>query len=297
MATQALRPTGGFLHGYSHSLNPYIGCRFGCSYCYVAALPVALRGAGRPWGDWVQAKPDLPAQLERDLAQLQQRGELESVRVFFGSATDPYQPLERKLEITRRCLAALARRPPGRLVLQTRAPLVERDLGLLRRIPRALVSLTIETDDESVRRTITPRCPPLEARWSAAHALRRAGIELQISAAPLLPHHPDRFAARLAESADRVVVDTLLDGDGAGGRRSAALPIAGQLGARGLDWRDPRPARALLERLRALMGADRVGFSCEGFNRVVLPPSAAGARAPKSASIPPNRRSQPCATS
>jgi DNA repair photolyase len=267
MATRALHRTGGFLHGYTHTLNPYVGCRFGCSYCYVAALPVALRGGGRPWGDWASPKPELPALLERDLIQLSARGRLDQTRIFFGSATDPYQPLERRLEITRRCLAAFARRPPGRLVLQTRSPLVQRDLDLLTQIPGLLVSLTIETDDEAVRRQLTPRCPPLAPRWAATRALRAAGVEVQIAVAPLLPHNPARFAAQLASSADRVVVDTLLSGDGAGGRRSATLPVVDQFTASGLNWRDEQPARALMDPLRALLGPERVGFSCQGFNQ------------------------------
>jgi DNA repair photolyase len=264
---RALRPTGGFLRGFSHTLNPYIGCRFACPYCYVAALPVALRGGGRPWGDWVVAKHELARGLERDLAELAARNALPDTAVFCGSATDPYQPLERKLGSTRACLEELARRPVGCLVLQTRSPAITRDLELLAAIPGLLVSLTIETDLEQVRRRFTPRCPPLADRWRAARLLRRRGIEVQIAVSPLLPCDRERFVDLLADHADRIVVDTLISGDGAGGRRSAQLPIADLFARAGLDYRDESPALELLARLRDRLGADRVGFSCEGFNR------------------------------
>src|SRR5271169_5383371 len=102
-ATRALTPTGGFLGGFSFSLNPYIGCAFGdgggCPFCYVRALPVARAEAG-PWGNWVIAKRNLPARLERELAELARRGRLDETAIFMSSATDPYQGIERRMKLT-----------------------------------------------------------------------------------------------------------------------------------------------------------------------------------------------------
>lgn len=87
-ATRALTPTGGFLDGFSYSLNPYIGCAFGdrggCPFCYVRALPVARAQPG-PWGTWVVAKSNLLELLARELRALEQSGKLERAAVFMLS--------------------------------------------------------------------------------------------------------------------------------------------------------------------------------------------------------------------
>jgi len=172
--------------------------------------------------------------------------------------------------LTRAALAIFADHPPRRLIIQTRSPLVERDIDLIRRIgSRARVSLTIETDDDAVRRAITPTSPSVMRRVECARRLRRAGIFVQIAIAPMLPNRPAEFADLLDGAADRVIVDTLLDGDGASGARSRALGI-GKLFARlGYDrWFAAGAEAALLEAMRARFGADRVLFSRDGFNDV-----------------------------
>ena len=133
-ATRALTPTGGFLQGFAFSLNPYIGCAFGeaggCPFCYVRALPVAHAVEGA-WGAWVIAKTNLPELLAKELDALAHSGKLADTTVFMSSATDPYQGFERRLRITRRALEAFVRRPPRRILVQTRSPLIERDIDLL----------------------------------------------------------------------------------------------------------------------------------------------------------------------
>jgi DNA repair photolyase len=225
-AARALTPTGGFLRGFAYSLNPYTGCAFGdgggCPYCYVRALPVAH---ARPdaWGRWVIAKINLPELLERELAALERSCKLADATIFMSSATDPYQGFERRMRITRRAIEAFVRRPPRRLVIQTRSPLIERDLDVIGRLgERAIASITLETDDESVRRAITPTSPAVARRLTTMRRLRAAGIFTQIAIAPMLPNHPQRFADLAAEASDRAIVDTYFDGDGASGRRSRA---------------------------------------------------------------------------
>ena len=105
-ARSLLTPTGGYLGDFTHSLNPYQGCVFGCSYCYVAWAPVAARDP-RPWGRYVKAKTNAPEVLARELA----RHPPDTLRIFMASATDPYQPPERRLGLTRRLLEALVARP------------------------------------------------------------------------------------------------------------------------------------------------------------------------------------------
>jgi DNA repair photolyase len=117
----------GFLSGYSHSLNPYTGCAFGCSYCYVRQMPVSLfRGA--EWGTWVDAKQEAAALLRRELRKAKTKG---PVTIFMSSSTDPYQPAEYNEQITRSLLTAMLDDPPDFLLVQTRSPLVSRDIDLL----------------------------------------------------------------------------------------------------------------------------------------------------------------------
>ncbi len=268
-----MTPTGGFLRGFAYSLNPYIGCAFGagagCPFCYVRALPVARRYAG-PWGSWVTAKINLKEKLTAELAALEQAGRLGDAAVFMSSATDPYQGLERRLRITRGALEAFIERPVRRLLLQTRSPMIERDIDLLRRLgAHVMVSLTLETDDDAVRRALTPTSASVERRLRTAKMMRAAGIAVQLAIAPMLPNHAARFAALADEAADRVIVDTYFAGDGSEGRRSRALGMRELYARLGYDgWFQPGAEDELLAAMRARLGAQRVLFSRDGFSAV-----------------------------
>ncbi len=272
-ASRALNPTGGFLAGFAYSLNPYVGCAFGdsggCPFCYVRALAIARRG-GRSWGSWVVAKANLAEMLEAELKALGRAGHLDRTTVFMSSATDPYQGLERSAKLSRGALEAFIRHPIRRLLLQTRSPLVERDLDLLRQLgARVIVSITLETDDDAVRRALTPTSPSVERRLRTARLMKKEGVPVQLAIAPMMPNHPERFAALADEAADRVIVDTYFAGDGACGRRSRALGI-GELYARlGYEgWFRPGAEAELMRALRARLGEERVLFSREGFGAV-----------------------------
>lgn len=270
-AQSLLNPTGGFLAGYTHSLNAYQGCAFGrgsCPFCYVRAMPIQ-RFASQPWGSWVRAKSNAPQLLKRELERAKARGSFGELRIFMSSATDPYQGAEARLRITRGLLDVFAASGPfGLLVVQTRSPLIERDLDLLRRLGnRVVVSLTIETNREDIRRHITPTSPSIGRRLQTLERLMAAGVRTQAALSPLLPCDPEIFAALIAPRATRAVVDTLIHGDGAAGRRSTRLGLPAILAELGHpDWMSPEAHLPLLHALRQLMGDDRVGFSQDGFN-------------------------------
>ncbi|MGH7813422.1 MAG: radical SAM protein [Candidatus Binataceae bacterium] len=272
-AGRALTPTGGFLKGFAFSLNPYVGCAFGaaggCPFCYVRMLPVA-RTEPQPWGDWVIAKSNLGELLERELSALQRSGRLDRAAVFMSSATDPYQGIERRLGLTRTALKTFVKHPIRRLLIQTRSPLIERDIDLIRELgSRAIVSITVETDDDSVRRAITPTSPSVARRIRTARMLRDHGIFVQLAIAPMLPNDPVRFAEIADAAADRVIIDTYFAGDGSGGARSRALGIGPLYDRLGLTkWFRPGAERELLAAMRARLGANRVLFSRDGFSAV-----------------------------
>src|SRR5262245_40730533 len=270
-ARSILNPTGGFLATYTHSLNAYQGCAFGrgsCPYCYVRAMPIQ-KFSGKPWGEWVKAKTNAPQLLSEELEKIKRQGKFGSLRIFMSTATDPYQGVEAKLKITRGLLEVFARAGDfGFLVVQTRSPLIERDIELLIQLgSRVAVSLTVETNRDHVRRQITPTSPSIERRLTALARLTGAGLKTQAAISPVLPCDPEEFARLIAERSTRAVVDTLIDGDGAGGRRSAELGMPELLRSLGYeDWMLPDSHMPLFKALRRRMGDERVGFSQAGFN-------------------------------
>jgi DNA repair photolyase len=244
-ARSILTRTGGFLSGFTHSLQPYAGCQFSCRYCYVREMTVQRANPhGLPWSHWIAPKTNAPELLWRTA----RRGGLDAARIFCSSVTDPYVPIERSLGLTRGCLEVMALHPPQALVLQTRSPLVTRDLPVLQRIATLLVSITIPTLDEPVRRM-----------------LEEAGVRTQAAVAPVLPGDSRELARRLEPLVDRVVVDDFFRGDGAGGRRSRdaldALRAAG-FARHGEPGRAAEAAAAM----RPVLGAERVLESEAGFN-------------------------------
>jgi Radical SAM superfamily len=273
-ARTILTPAVGFVSGgYTHTLNPYQGCGFGvdlpdaaddgeprgdrgCPYCYVRRMPLALYGPG-PWGSWVSVKVNAA-----DLVRAEgRRGRLALARIFLGSATDPYQFVaENRYRVTRGVLEALAEFPPAHVTLQTRSPLVERDFDLLETLgDRARLSVTVETDDEAVRRAITPTTPPAARRLETLRRARARGVETQAAISPVLPCDPERFADLVAEVADRVYLDSLWVGDGARGARSAALGMPRRLRAIGRgEWVSRDAHLPLYHALVARMGEGRV---------------------------------------
>jgi DNA repair photolyase len=261
-ARSILTRTGGYLSGFSHTLQPYAGCQFSCRYCYVREMAVQRTNPfGLAWSRWIAPKTNAAALLARDA----ERGVLARARIFCSSATDPYVPLERRLALTRGCLEVMRTHPPAALVVQTRSPLVLRDAALIAALPHAGVSFTVTTADEAVRRAFEPDSPSVARRIETLAALRAAGVRTQAAIAPLLPGDPERLAALLDPVVDRVVVDDFFRGDGAGGRRSG--PALALLRERGLGaWAEPGYAAEAAAVLRRALGPGRVVESQAGFN-------------------------------
>lgn len=238
----------GFLReaGFTHSLTPARNCTFGCTYCYVPTM--RIQGGLRPedwqhWGKFTTIKENAAELLRRELRP--------GMSIYCSPLTDPYQPAEAEVGLMPGILRAVAERPPRAFVLQTRGPLILRDLDLVRSA-RARVSFSLTTDDDVVRRRFEPHCATVDERLRTMAALRDAGIPVFASLAPVLPCDPERLVRMAAE-----VTDHNFPGDPLHTRagkphgattREGAFRIL-QTGGRE-NWAEPANTSALLERLQ-----------------------------------------------
>lgn len=259
---QMLNPATGFLAGYSHTLNPYAGCSFACTYCYVRQMPIALFRK-KEWGSWVDIKEGATDILRKELIKARRKG---PVTIFMSSSTDPYQPMEYKAKITRELLEVLVEECPDFLFVQTRSPLVTRDIDLFVQFQdRIRVSMTIETDMEEIRKCFSPHAPSVNGRLKALKQVVEAGIPAQATIAPILPHSDD-FPRKLSEIVNRVCIDDYFMGDGSGGRRTKRLGIASIYNELGMiDWYNPKKAVQIYENMKAYFPNNQIFISQEGF--------------------------------
>lgn len=267
-ASGALTKTGGFLAGFTHTLQPYIGCRFGCEYCYVKGLNVhRFHQPAAAWGDYVHPRVGIAEKLRQELKRLAARGELATTAIFMSSATDPYQGAERQWRLSRACLDVFLDYLPGLLVVQTRSPLVADDFARLQALGQCCwLNFTLETDLDKVRQTVTPRCPSILQRLQTLQQACEMGLNVQITVSPCLPFSGvETFGTLLATHGQRVIVDTYTSGDGQAGKRTAATAIPALYTEQTWpDWRNEAQAQALYDWLSYRLG-ERAGWSQAGF--------------------------------
>lgn len=201
------------------------------------------------WGQWAAAKTNACGLIARACRS----GLLNSGNaVYMSSVTDPYEPVERRLGLTRAILEAiLDSGVQPRLTIQTRRPLVARDIDLFKRVERIRIHFTTTTDSEDVRRRYEPRYPPIAARIKAAAALSAAGVRIGVSISPMLPlKDAEAFGARLADLwAEEYVTQYLKPrrAQFAAGTSAEALRKVREDGWRMREYRQAReaPARAI----------------------------------------------------
>ncbi|QSB09568.1 radical SAM protein [Lysinibacillus fusiformis] len=252
----------GFLSGYTHSLNPYTGCSFGCSYCYVRQMPVSLFREGE-WGSWVDVKNGAANVLKRELHRAKAKG---PVTIFMSSSTDPYQLIEHKEKVTRSLLEVMVEDPPDFLFVQTRSPLVSRDMDLLRQFKdKVRVSMTVETDREDIRKYFTPYAPPIPARLKTLQQLAEFDIPTQVAIAPVLPSS-EHFAEILRPLVNRVCIDDYFMGDGSGGKRTHRMGVQALYSNLEMeDWYHPSIYQMVYKRMRQYFMEDELFISQKGF--------------------------------
>ncbi len=186
--------------GFDVSLNPYRGCSHGCSYCFARPTHEYLGlSAGLDFETHILVKDDAPALLEKTLASPRWKPQVVAV----GAVTDPYQPVEKKLEITRRCLSVFAKfRNPCAIV--TKGGLVTRDIDVLRTLAEhdaVSVSVSITSLDDRLRRVMEPRASSPKERLRAVEALAKAGIPVNVMVAPIVPGITDHEIPALVSAA------------------------------------------------------------------------------------------------
>jgi len=182
-------------------LNPYFGCGHGCRYCY-ADFMCRFRKRKERWGSFVDVKTNVPELLER---QLRRRP---PGRVSISTVTDPYQPVESKYRLTRRCLQTLL--DYGRRIsILTKSDLVLRDMDLLKQFEACEVGLTITTDNEKIKKLFEPNSPTIRRRIKALEKLKEQGIVTYAFIGPLLPANPAKLGEMIAPFADSLLVDRM----------------------------------------------------------------------------------------
>lgn len=160
------------------------------------------------------------ADLERHLHRLSARGELRRTTIVFGVTTDPFHPFDEKFATSMKFLEIFERFAPGRLIIQTRSPLIVIGLPILKKVRNTtLVSIGLETPNEDVRQRYTPDLPSVSERWKTIRALKRFGIRVGVQVSPMLPYGDWRrdaasFAEDLCQEADFITVRSLVQAAG-----------------------------------------------------------------------------------
>src|SRR5260370_30416882 len=171
---------------FTWTINPYRGCEFACKDCYARYTQEFMEMRdGIEFEQKIYAKQHAAELLRQDLRRVKQGED-----IAIGTATDPYQPIERKLEITRAILQEFAWHSGLELGIVTKSAMVVRDIDLLREISRKnwiSVSVTVTTTDAELARVLEPRAPRPDLRLQALKQLRDAGVRAGVICAPVLP--------------------------------------------------------------------------------------------------------------
>lgn len=197
---------------YDYVINPYVGCQHGCSFCYASFMKRFTRHK-EPWGEFVDVKINAPELLKKEIKK-KKRG-----NVWLSGVCDPYQPLERKYQLTRKCLKILVEND-WPIIIQTRSPLVTRDidvltgsardgdLGLFSPTDNIEVGLSIPTANDEVRKVFEPHAPPIMERIKAVETLHNSGIKTYVMIAPILPE-AENLISQLVGKVDYIIVDRM----------------------------------------------------------------------------------------
>jgi DNA repair photolyase len=233
--------------GFDASVNPYRGCEHGCIYCYARPTHEYLGfSSGLDFESKIMVKEDAPELLRRELASPKWKPQV----LALSGVTDPYQPVERRLGLTRRCLEVLAEfRNP--VVIVTKNHLVTRDADLLGELARhkaAAVFVSVTSLDSDLARRMEPRASTPERRLDAVSALSRRGVPVGVMVAPVVPALNDHEIPAIIGAAVGA-------GAGYSGFVVVRLPFAvKELFQKWLEHHYPDKKEKVLSRIRAVRG-------------------------------------------
>ena len=185
---------------FDYTINPYIGCQHCCTYCY-ARFMKRTTGHKEPWGEFVDVKINAPDLLRLDIDRKPPG------RVWISGVCDPYQPIETRYELTKKCLEILVQHD-WPITIQTKSAFVLRDIELFKKATKIEVGLTVTTADDSIRRLFEPNAPSINARIRALEGLHLVGIRTFAMIAPMLPK-AEELAAVLGGKVDYILIDRM----------------------------------------------------------------------------------------
>ncbi|HLB95378.1 MAG TPA: radical SAM protein [Patescibacteria group bacterium] len=169
-------------------INPYVGCSFGCKYCYATFIG-RWKHPNEEWGEFLDVKINAPEVLKDELEKLASKYKSKDFgSIFFSSVTDPYNGFEAKYQVTRKCLEVLTNFGyKGKIGILTKSPLLTRDIDFFRKL-NLEAGLTITTLDDEVVKFLEGNAPPASARINALKTLNEAGVSAYAFVGPLLPY-------------------------------------------------------------------------------------------------------------
>lgn len=187
-----------------YAVNPYVGCEFGCLYCYASFMGRLVNEPVENWGNYVYIKKNAVAVFERELRAMPASQRNSSI--FLSSVTDPYQGVEAKYKLTRGILQVLAREKyPGPVDVLTKSALVLRDIDVMKQLKDFEVGMTVNTADDALGRFLEVRATGVSQRFATLARLHDEGLHTYASIGPLLPHFRykpdmlDELFSKLAE--------------------------------------------------------------------------------------------------
>lgn len=187
--------------GFDYVINPYIGCVFGCKFCYVRKF-LDFWQIEEKWGEFLYVKQNLPETLSREIKRKR------SGKILMSSSTDPYPPQEKTFKVTHQVLEILSK-TDFEITILTRSDLILRDINILERIPRLSIGFSFSTNIERIKRIAEPKSPSIKRRINALRTLKQLGFHIYAFLAPLLPFNVNDFAKEIAPFVDEILIDPI----------------------------------------------------------------------------------------
>lgn len=208
--------------GYDVCANPYVGCQFGCTYCYVRFF---VKDKNHPWGEFVRTRDHIKLQ-EKFAKEVKKAA---GKRLVIGTMTDPYQPIEREHRLTRAILQAIvdAEDPLEKVGIFTRSPIIAEDIDLIKQLPRPRVHYTVSPYEDADIHLLEPIGIQIKRRFETIKLLKDAGIRVHVNVAPAIPLMSESSIERTAQAlADAGVDEFFVDPMQAYGPSFEAMKLA-----------------------------------------------------------------------